>query len=59
MATPREVSLSIFLDYLKEWTKDTGVPWTGHGQYILEVGVYDDTIRTLYFTKGKASIKLK
>ncbi len=59
MASPREISLGIFLDYLKEWMRDAGVPWTGHGQYELRVGVMDDKITSLKLAKGTASISLK
>jgi len=59
MPSPREISLGVFLSYLKEWTTDAGVPWTGHGQYVLEIGVYEDKITSLKFAKGNASISLK
>jgi len=58
-ATPREISLGIFLSYLKEWTTDAGVPWTGHGHYVLEISVYDDKVKNLKFAKANASISLK
>ena len=59
MASPREISLGIFLSYLKEWMRDAGVPWTGHGQYELRIGVADDKITSLKFAKANASISLK
>jgi len=59
MPSPREISLGIFLSYLKEWTKDAGVPWTGHGKYVLDVGVHGDKITSLKFAKANASISLK
>lgn len=59
MASPREISLTIFLDYLKEWMRDAGVPWTGHGQYELKIGVADNKIQSLKLAKGSASISLK
>lgn len=59
MLSPREVSLGIFISYLKEWTTDAGVPWTGHGKYVLEVGVSNDKVTSLRFAKANASINLK
>ena len=59
MPSPRETSLGIFLSYLKEWMGDAGVPWTGHGQYELKIGVANDKITSLKLAKGSASISLK
>lgn len=59
MPSPREISLGIFLSYLKEWMSDAGVPWTGHGQYELRVGVANDKITSLKLAKANASINLK